>query len=100
MYYTDTTELVTAVKNIEKNELKRVVRKFGGSYTFPEDQRPLVELYSNGPTSAEIASVRIDDESDLVMLDAPELGAEVASCVVYAGHLFRITQRISELEAA
>ena len=98
MYTTDVSELCSAIKNIEKKDLKRVVMRFGGKYTFPVDARPILELWSEGPTSAEVAGVRVEDDS--VLLDIPELGAEVYSSMAYPGFLSAVTQKIVELEAA
>lgn len=100
MYTTDVSELCSAIKNIEKKDLKRVVMRFGGKYTFPVDARPILELWSEGegPTSAEVAGVRVKDDS--VLLDTPELGAEIDSCMAYPGYLSAVTNKIVELEAA
>lgn len=98
MHTTDVSELCSAIKNIEKKDLKRVVARFGGKYTFPVDARPILELWSNGPTSAKVAGVRVKDDS--VLLDTPELGAEIDSCMAYPGYLSAVTNKIVELEAA
>lgn len=109
MYCTDVRELCSAIQNIERGDLIRIVEKVGKKsdngtktvYTLPTRNPVHLELYSNGPCSPAVAHVevrRVYGEKR-VYLFCPELDAEIDSAYVYPGHLSVMSNKILELEA-
>ena len=94
MYYTNVTELCTAVQNIERKDLARILKRFNGQYDFNEQNGPVLELYSNGPCSAEVQSVRITESGTIRIKLAQPVNGEVDSSYVYPGHLTALSDAI------
>ncbi len=100
MYCTNVQELCSAIQHIEKNDLVRVLEKVGGKVTFPIDNTPHIELYSNGPCSPGVAAVEVSERYDQkhVLLHCPELDAVIDSKYVYPGHLSMLTAHIIQTQ--
>lgn len=95
MYSTNVSELCSAVQNIEKRDLARVLKKMGGAYIFPSSKEYYVECYSNGPCSAPVMKVMLNGDNVKLSLGG-DVGGVIDSVFVYPGHLSGITNAIIE----
>ena len=103
MQFTNVTELIKAIKNIEKADLIRALQEKNGYVSFEKrDAHVFLEFYGgNGPTSAELVSVscikRNDDNTPNVIItvkdpDGGQYRISPEDC--YPGTISCITQEI------
>ena len=103
MQFTNVTELIKAIKNIEKADLIRALQEKGGFVNFTKkDTRVFLEFYGgNGPTSAELVNVsctkRNWDNTPVIIItvkdpDGGQYRISPEDC--YPGTLSCITQEI------
>lgn len=102
MYHTDVQPLLTAIKNIEKQDLRRALKARGSFYNFVfNSPEPVyVEFYDDlhGPKSALAESVCIKADENIVvsvLADDSEL-FEIDVDDLYPGMISGLTEAISE----
>lgn len=100
MYCTDVSELCAAIKNIEKKDLKRILKRFKyNSYTFKKtDRQPTTDIMAlHGPERKTVEAVVVD-ENEMIVIYFND-GSSCLNSAALPGSLSRITNSIIQEES-
>ena len=99
MYYANIQPILEAVKNIEKQDLRRALESHGGSFSFEDTDPCPVEFYDDfhGPTAGNVISAHLKD--DKIILNIEDEDSNIYDIEVddlYPGMMSGITDRLPE----
>ncbi len=100
MKATDLQPILDGVRNVERQELASALKAHGGTYAFPTDERPGIEIWDDikGPKSADVNSVGLfpGEIIRIYVTDEDKDSYVIESDNVYPGHLSPITRALPE----
>ncbi len=98
MRHTNPFYVLKAVLRMQENELKEALAKWKGSFFFPSDTGPWVEYYGNGPASAQVQSLRVDDSGNVTIdvRDDRGISFEISPEDLYPGAACTILENMPE----